>query len=197
MFETPGFNLLVGAFLAGIVGLVTGFFARRIENASRRRRMARAIFTEMIQALTQMMSVVDYIDRFSRFRDPKISSIPTEIIRMMRPLDRNILHALGQDLGHLSSYALNSAIAFDGTMETESRRMREPDFDKPDSRITAQELRNRICRSLSLVADNAEVVAGDAYGRQKKMHGEDRLRIDRAREIAQTGDPMPGDNKPT
>ncbi len=197
MFETPGFNLLAGAFLAGIVGLVTGFFARRIENAARRQRVASAIFTEMMQVLEYLILVVDQIDRMCRYRDPTMTMIPTEIIRMMRPLDRNILHALGQDLGHLSSYALNSAIAFDGTMETESRRMREPDFDKPDSRITTQELRNRICRSLSLVADNAEVVAGDAYGRQKKMHGEDRLRIDRARELAKTADPMPGDDKST
>ena len=144
-----------------------------------------------------MISAVDYIDRFSRFRDPKISLIPTEIIRMMRPLDRNILHALGQDLGHLSSYALNSAIAFDGTMETDSRRMREPSFDAPNSSITAKELRNRICWNLRLVADNADVVAGDAYGWRQNMHEGNRRIIDQARELAKTADTMPGDDKST
>lgn len=197
MFENPGFNLLAGAFLAGIVGVFTAWITRYFENAARRQRVASAIFAEMMQVIEYLILVVDQIDRMCRYRDPTMTMIPTEIIRMMRPLDRNILHALGQGVGYLSTDALNAAVAFDGTMETESRRMREPDFDKPGSRITAQELRNRICRSLSLVADNAEVVADDAYGRQKKMHGEDHLRIDRARELAKTADPMPGDDKST
>ncbi len=197
MFESPGFNLLTGAFLAGIVGVVTAFVARLIENAFRRRRVARAIFTEMIQALNQMISAVGYIDQLIRFKDPRFSTFPTEIIRMMRPLDRNILPAIGEGVGYLSSDALNAAVAFEGTMESESRRMREPSFDAPNSRISAKELRNRICWSLRLVADNADVVAGDAYGWRQNMHEANRRIIDQARELAKTADPMPGDDKST
>ena len=195
MFEDPGLNMLAGAFLAGIVGVLTAVIVRLIDNASRRQRVARAIFTEMIQALNQMISTVGYIDKISRYKNPKMSLINPEIVRLMRPLDRSILPALGEGLGYLSSDALNSTVAFEGTMQSESRRMREPSFDQPDSQITVTELRNRICWSLSLVADYAEVVAGDAYRRQKRMHEANHQIIDQARELAKTAEPRPGENE--
>ena len=110
----------------------------------------------------------------------------------MRPLDRSILPALGEGVGYLSSGALNNAVAFEGTMQSESRRMGEPSFDDPKTQITAQELRNRICQSLSLVADYAEVVAGDAYRCQQRMHEANHQIINQARELAKTADPTPG-----
>ena len=131
MFENPALNLLTGAFIAGIVGVVTAFFVRLIHNRFRRRTVARAIFTEMIQALNHMSAAVGYFDKVSRFRDPKFTTLPPEIVRMMRPLDRKILPAMGEAVGYLSPGALNSAIAFEGTMDSESRRMREAKFDTP------------------------------------------------------------------
>ena len=196
MFKDPGLNMLAGAFLAGIVGVVTAIVVGRIDNASRRKRVARAIFTEMIQSLNQMISVVGYIDKLTRYRDAKWSGVPAEIVRMMRPLDRSILPALGEGVGYLSSDALNSAVAFEGAMQSESRRMGEPSFDDPKTQITAQELRNRICASLSLVADYAEVVAADAYRCEEGMHEANRQIIDQARELAKTADPIPGESKP-
>ncbi len=197
LFKDPGFSLFAGAFLAAIFGVGTAFLVRLIDNAFRRRTVARAIFTEMIQALNYMISAVGYIDSRSRDEDIKFSTIPTEIVRMMRPLDRNILPALGEGIGYLSSNALNHAVAFEATMESESRRMREPSFDTPDSRITAKELRNRICWALSLVADNAEVVAVDANKWRKKMHEANRHVISQARELVKTSDQPPVGDKST
>ena len=195
MPENPAFNLLAGAFLAGIVGVVTAFIVELIKNASRRQKVARAIYTEMIQALNHMIAAVGYIDNTDRPVDPESHTIPTEIMRMMRPLDRRILPALGEGVGYLSSNALNNAIAFEGTMESESRRMREPSFETPGSRISAKELRNRICWSLTLVANNAEVVASDAYWRWQEMPSGNRKIIDQARELANTADSIPEGEK--
>ncbi len=75
--------------------------------------------------------------------------------------------------------------------------MGEPKFDTPDSLISLQELRNRICGALTLVADNAEVIAGDAYRWPQNMDEANRRIIDQARELAKTADPMPGDDKST
>ena len=197
MFENPEFNLLAGALLAGIVGVATAFIVRLIENAFRRRSVARAIFTEMIQALNQGIYAVGFIDKACRFKDPNFSTVHTEIVRMLRPLDRNILPTLGEGMGCLSPDALISAVAFEGTMESESRRMGEPSFDTPESRITAKELRNRICWSLNSVADCAEVVAVDAYRGRQKMHEENSRIINQARELAKTADPPPGDGNST
>ncbi len=52
-----------------------------------------------------------------------------------------------------------------------------------------------ICWSLSLVADYAEVVAGDANRRQKRMHEANHQIIDQARELAKTAEPRPGENE--
>ena len=191
MLKDPVVSIIVGAFLAGIVGVVTAFCTKLIDNAFRRRTVARAIFTEMIQALNQMIAAVGYIDELSRYKDLKLSTVPAELVRMMRPLDRKILPALGDGVGFLTSDALSCAVAFEGTMESESRRMREPKFDTPESQITAMELRNRICWTLSLIADYAEVVAGNAYPRQK-MYEANRQIINQARQIAKTADPMLG-----
>ncbi len=191
MFESPALNLLTGAFLAGIVGVVTAFAVRLIDNGFRQRTVARAIFTEMIQALNHMIAAVGYLDKITRFRDPESHTLPPEIVRRMRPLDRKILPAMGEAVGYLSPSALNNAIAFEGTMETEGRIMLEAKFDTSDSRITVQEFRNRLCLALTLVADNAEVVAGDAYGWRQNMDGANRRVIDAAREAAETADPTP------
>ena len=195
MFESPALNLLTGAFIAGIVGVVTAFAVRLIDNAFRRRTVARAIFTEMIQALNYMIAAVGYIDNVTRLTDAKLSTLPTEIVRMMRPLDRKILPTMGEAVGYLSPGALNNAIAFEGTMESESRRMGEPIFNTPGSLISVQELRNRICGALALVADNAEVVAGDAYRWRQNMHEANRRIIDQARELAETADLTPEDDR--
>ena len=197
MFESPALNLLTGAFLAGIVGVVTAFAVRLIDNAFRRRTVALAIFTEMIQALNYMIAAVVFIDNVTRRTDGKLSTLPTEIVRMLRPLDRKILPAMGEAVGYLSPDALNSAVAFEGTMESESRRMGEPMFNTPGSRISAQDLRNRICGALTLVADTAEVVAGDAYGWRQNMHEANRRIINQARQLAETADPTPEGDKST
>ncbi len=197
MFESPALNLLTGAFLAGIVGVVTAFAVRLIDNAFRRRTVARAIFTEMIQPLVHMSAAVEYINDVARGRDPRFTPLPPEIIRMMRPLDRKILPAMGEAVGYLSPGALNNAVAFEGTMESESRRMGEPKFDTPDSLISLQELRNRICGALTLVADNAEVIAGDAYRWPQNMDEANRRIIDQARELAETADLTPEGDRST
>lgn len=201
MFESPALNLLTGAFIAGIVGVVTAFVVQLMKNASRRRTVARAIFTEMIQALNYMTAGVEYIDGYidevARFRDAKLSTLPPEIVRMMRPLDRKILPAMGEAVGYLSPDALISAVAFEGIMESESRRMGEQKFGTPGSRISVQELRNRICGALALVADTAEVVAGDTYRWRQNMHEANRRIIDQARQLANTAEPMPGADKST
>ena len=195
MFESPGFDMVTGAFLAGIVGVATALFIRQIENAGRRRRVASAILADMIQTLNVMIATVGHIDRLTRIKDPKNSTVPNEIVRMLRPLDRHVLSALGEGVGYLSSDALNNAVAFGGTMEAQDREMRETDFDAMKSRITAWELRNRICWALSLVGNNAEGVADDAYGWWQSMPGENRQIIDEAGELAKTGDPKPVDDK--
>ncbi len=197
MFESPALNLLTGAFIAGIVGVVTAFAVRLIDNAFRRRTVARAIFTEMIQALVHMSAAVKYLDKITRYKDPKSHTLSPEMVRRMRPLDRKILPSMGEAVGYLSPSALNNAIAFEGTMETESRVMLEAKFDTSDSRITVQEFRNRICLALTLVADNAEAVAGDAYRWRQNMHEANRRIIDQARQLAETADPAPEGDRPT
>jgi len=177
--------------------VVTAFAHRLIDDRFRRRKVARAIFTEMIQALVHMSAAVEYIDNVIRVTDAKLSTLPPEIVRMMRPLDRKILPAMGEAVGYLSPDALISAVAFEGIMESESRRMGEPKFDTPGSRISVQELRNRICGALALVANTAEVVAGDTYRWRQNMHEANRRIIDQARQLANTAEPMPGADKST
>ena len=191
MPESPALNLLIGAFLAGIFGVATAVVVELIKNAFRRRTIARAIFTEMIQAINQMLAAVGYLDKLTRYKDPEMNTVPTEIVRMMRPLDRKIVPVLGEAVGYLSSSALSSAVAFEGTMDSESRRMREPTFDEPGSRVTAKELRNRICWSMSLVIDFAEIMANDAFGWWREMGEAECKIIDQARKVAKSGDPPP------
>ena len=79
MFESPALNLLTGAFIAGIVGVVTAFAGRLIHNRFRRRTVARAIFTEMIQALNHMSAAIEYLDKITQFRDPSPTHFPLKL----------------------------------------------------------------------------------------------------------------------
>lgn len=78
-----------------------------------------------------MSWAVGHIDCLARYKDPHTTTVPTKIVRMMRPLDRKTLPTLGVGVRDLSSNALNAAIAFEGTMKLETRRMHEIGFDDP------------------------------------------------------------------
>ncbi len=154
---------MVGALIAGLVGIRVADHNSRRDKNSKRISVARALLTEMCGAANHVFGISNQLDELSVGN----SAINVrEVVIISRPLASTIYESIGHDIGALSDEALTNTVSFYAMLIDFERRVELLLVDRRPSRLAieiAEELNAR--QSLTTLAMRMRKVAQDIPAR--------------------------------
>ena len=178
-FGLPPVNQAIGAMIAAAFGLGAFFVQNSHRERTERRRIARGLLQEMLQAVNHLESAYSFLDE----KAVTDSDIEGSTLLLMLPPERKIYAMLGGDVGVLSDQAAANAVAFDGTLQALERefqnkiRLLEPNVVLAGE--SCQILAERVSATLDLLSSNLTSVVDDAYDSTNQIPESTRKTIQR------------------
>ena len=117
------FSMIVGAFLAGVVGIATVYFAKYVEEKRTKRHTYKALFSEVtvnqdrLKRLTQKNSEVKIASKSAINLLKTEGSLKDILLKQKMSFDRTLYSALADKIGLLDSKSGENLILYYGDLE--------------------------------------------------------------------------------